>query len=108
MQVAEKNVRGSVLVQVRMPSEVVVEIDSLITRDLFQSRADFILESARILLSRYFPENPVKLAMAAAFSRRFTKQPYKRILSQNDREELQNFYRGRDPLELSRWARERL
>ena len=64
MQVAEKNVRGSVLVQVRMPSEVVVEIDSLITRDLFQSRADFILESARILLSRYFPENPVKLAMA--------------------------------------------
>jgi len=108
MQVAEKKATGSILVQVRMPSEIVAEIDSLIDQGLFQSRTDFILESARTLLSRYFPETPVRRAIVLAFSKRYSKEPYKRILADKERIELQTYYKGRDPAELSRWARERL
>lgn len=104
----DKGKRGNILTQVRVPANLLELIDKLIEKGVFQSRTDFLLQSIRLLISRYFPESVVKTTINRALRVKTTTKAYSRILSEGERTEIAEFFAGVDALEVSMWSRERL
>ncbi|MEM2984300.1 MAG: ribbon-helix-helix domain-containing protein [Candidatus Freyarchaeota archaeon] len=103
-----KSKRENVSTRIRVPVALLELIDKLVEMGYFQSRTDFLLESIRLLISRYFPESAVKTAINRSLKGRPTPKPYARILSEEERLKVAEFFEGMDALEVSRWSRERL
>ena len=57
---------------------------------------------------RYFPKNAVKTAINRALIGKATSKPYTRILSEEERRKIAEFFAGMDASEVSTWSRGRL
>lgn len=103
-----KSKRENILTQVRVPADLLGLIDKLVEKGVFQSRTDFLLESIRLLITRYFPESAVKTAINRTLKGKATSKPYTRILSEGERRKIVEFFADKDASEVSMWSRERL
>ena len=97
---------GTILTQVRMPGELVRSIDALVEKGIFQSRSDFIFEATRMLLARYLKGNPVREAVALAGKPPL--KPERKLLSDEQRKAVLDYFKGLTALEVCEWSRNRI
>lgn len=103
-----KSKRENILTQIRVPADLLSLIDKLVEKGVFQSRTDFMLESIRLLITRYFPESAIKTTIHRTLRGKAISKPYTRILSERERRKIVEFFANKDASEVSMWSRERL
>jgi Arc/MetJ-type ribon-helix-helix transcriptional regulator len=93
--------------QVRVLAELLGLIDKLVEKGVFKSRTDFMLESIRLLITRYFPESAVRTTINRTLRGKAASKPYTRILSEEERRKIAEFFANKNASEVSMWSRVR-